>query len=343
MGSPRDALAAARTSASPPPYRRPPWQRLLTWAAGLGLAAPSVVVGCRALDIDGPTPVPQLLAFLPWLLVPAGLGLLLSLLARWRPGLVWAMVVLAATGWYVRPYGPGEDAGPAGPVVAGVRVLTSNVEFGGGTPDLIAAVAREKPGLVFVQECDHDCARALDAGLPEASYPYRKVVEGSGPEGSAILSKYPLRPAPGIDGTFAMPGAVALVEDRPVRLQLVHPLPPVPGTVPEWGAELGAIRDYAAGGGDRPTLIAGDFNASQDHAAFRRVLDAGRLRDSAVLGGAFRAPSWPAGRPWTGARIGTQIDHVLASDDFSVRSARFLTLRDTDHRALLVELELHRD
>ncbi|MGW3655713.1 hypothetical protein ACWD6R_08375 [Streptomyces sp. NPDC005151] len=37
----------------------------------------------------------------------------------------------------------------------------------------------------------------------------------------------------------------------------------------------------------------------------------------------------------------TQIDHVLVSDDFSVRSARFLHLDGTDHRALLVGLDLH--
>ncbi|MET9515248.1 endonuclease/exonuclease/phosphatase family protein [Streptomyces sp. NPDC002994] len=317
------------------------WRRLLAWADGLGLALLSMVVACRALDTDGLTPVPQLLAFLPWLLVPAALGLLAALLARWRGGMVWAAVVLALIGWYARPYGPGPgpggDAEPAGRVVASVRVLTSNIEFGDATADLIATIGREKPGLVFIQECDDDCARALDAEVPDAAYPYREVDAAGGPDGSAILSTYPLRPAPGIDGVLAMPGAVALVHGRPVRIQLVHPLPPIPGSVPRWRAELGAVRDYAAGGKDRPTLIAGDFNASRDHAAFRRILDAGGLRDSAALGGALRTPSWPAG--W--ARVGTQIDHVLVSDDFSVRSARFLTLRHTDHRALLVELKLH--
>ena len=42
-----------------------------------------------------------------------------------------------------------------------------------------------------------------------------------------------------------------------------------------------------------------------------------------------------------GFPLGAQIDHVLVSEDFSVRSARFLDLADTDHRALLVGLELH--
>jgi hypothetical protein len=32
---------------------------------------------------------------------------------------------------------------------------------------------------------------------------------------------------------------------------------------------------------------------------------------------------------------------VLVSEDFSVREVRFLDLPGTDHRSLLVELELH--
>ncbi|MGW7413727.1 endonuclease/exonuclease/phosphatase family protein [Streptomyces sp. NPDC054863] len=312
------------------------WRRAAAWAAGLLLVGPGVVIGCRAADVDGITPVPQLLAFLPWLLVPTGVALLLAAFAR-RPVLIGLALVLAAVnGWFLRPYGD-LDAG-RGPVVAQLRVLTSNVEFGGATDGLIAAVRREKPDLVYVQECNHHCSRALARELPAASYPYRKVVEASGAEGSAILSTHPLRPAPGIASALAMPGAVAVVGGRQVRLQLAHPLPPVPRFVDRWESELEAIRAYVAAGSG-PTIVAGDFNASQDHAAFRRVLDAGAgLRDGAALAGASRTPTWPAK---TAPPLGAQIDHVLVSKDFGVRGARFLDFPGTDHRALLVELELH--
>ncbi|NYV78307.1 endonuclease/exonuclease/phosphatase family protein, partial [Streptomyces sp. UH6] len=39
---------------------------------------------------------------------------------------------------------------------------------------------------------------------------------------------------------------------------------------------------------------------------------------------------------------GVQIDHVLVSEDFTARDARFLTMEGSDHRALLVTLALHR-
>ncbi|MFF3243027.1 endonuclease/exonuclease/phosphatase family protein [Streptomyces sp. NPDC002870] len=329
---------AAPAAPQDAPFRPSGGRRAAAWLAGLLLIAPSVVVACRVADTDGITPVPQLLAFLPWLLLPAGTALLLALLARWRTGMVWALAVLAVTGWFVRPYDTGLTDDPPGPVVARLEVLTSNVEFGNATKGLLATIRREQPDLVFVQECDHTCSDALAAEISRGDYPYRNIVEGYSASGSAILSKHPLRPAPGIDATLAMPGSVAMVGDRPVNLQLAHPLPPIPSGVDDWQRELGLVRTYAAGTKGRPTVLAGDFNASQDHAAFRRLLDAGDLRDSATLAGAARTPSWPAmaRRP-----LGAQIDHVLISEDFSVRGARFLDLTDTDHRSLLVELELH--
>ncbi|WP_406452068.1 endonuclease/exonuclease/phosphatase family protein [Streptomyces sp. NBC_00876] len=313
-----------------------PLRLLALCAAALLLAGVSLVTGFRAAGADGVTPLPQALAFLPWLLVPGAAGLGLAALARWRGGLVWAVVALALTVWFVRPYGPA-TTGAHGRVVARLDVLTSNVEFGAGTDALITTIRRERPDVVFVQECDFGCADALATRVPAASYPYRDVVRLDGSLGSAILSRFPLRPAGRIDGAMAMPGSVAVVAGREVRLQLAHPMPPLPGGVSAWRRELGRIRDFAASVRAEPAVVAGDFNASQDHAAFRAVLDAGGLHDSARLAGSSRTYSWPADRT---TPLRTQIDHVLVSDDFSVRSARFLNLAATDHRALLVALEL---
>lgn len=308
------------------------------WLAGLLLVVPTVVAACRAADTDGVTPVPQLLAFLPWLLLPAGAAALLALLARMRFLVGWAVAVLVVIGWFVRPYDTGLTEEPPGRAVARLAVLTSNVEFGRATAALVETVRREQPDLVFVQECDYACADALESDVPRTDYPYRNVVAGGMASGSAILSRHPLRPAPGVAGALAMPGAVVDVAGRQVALQLAHPLPPVPDAVDDWRRELGLLQEHAAGAKGGPSIVAGDFNAGQDHAAFRDILRAGRLSDSATVVGAARTPSWPADlrRP-----LGTQIDHVLVSEDFSVRQARFLDLPDTDHRSLLVELELH--
>lgn len=309
-------------------------RRFGAWVAGLMFLLVSVVVGCRIADTDGITPVPQLLAFLPWLLVPAGFGLLLAMLARWWFGVVWALALLGALAWFIEPYG--RTSQPVGPPVASFRVLTSNVEFGQATGALVAAVRREKPDIVFVQECDAGCDGTLRKELG-GDYPHRAATVLAGSKGSLVLSRFPLDAADGIPGTMAMPGAVADVRGNAVRLQLAHPMPPLPGRTDVWRRELGELRDFAAEDHRTPLVLAGDFNASQDHAAFRRILDTG-MQDAARLDGHDRTPSWPAR---TTPTFGVQIDHVLLSDDFSASAVRFLDLASTDHRALVADLTLH--
>ncbi|MFF4789476.1 endonuclease/exonuclease/phosphatase family protein [Streptomyces sp. NPDC001276] len=297
-------------------------------------AGVSVVVGCRLADSDGITPVPQLLAFLPWLLVPTGLGLAFTLRGRWWAGAVWGVALLGLLAWFIEPYG--RVSAPAGHAVAGVRVLTSNVQFGRGAPALVPVIRHERPDIVFVEECEYTCQATLDREVGDG-YPYRRAVRAGGSQGSLILSRYALRGTSGVRGTMGMPGAVADVRGHAVRLQLAHPMPPLPGQVALWHRELARLCAFAAADRTTPTVLAGDFNASQDHAAFRRIIDAG-LHDAARLAGAERAPSWPAR---TAPALGAQIDHVLVSPDFSATGARFLALADTDHRALLVDVTLH--
>ncbi|WP_329471565.1 endonuclease/exonuclease/phosphatase family protein [Streptomyces sp. NBC_01723] len=334
MDTDTDTATGEWTDSPDRPAGRRTGRRFGAWCAALLFALVSVVVGCRVADTDGVTPVPQLLAFLPWLLLPTGAGLLLTLLARWWTGAVWGVALLGLLAWFIEPYGKSVD--PAGPPLAELRVMTSNVEFGQGTDALVAAVREEKPDLVFVQECEYTCDAALRRDLA-ADYPHRQAVEGGGSEGSVILSTYPLEATAGVPATMGMPGAVADVRGHAVRLQLAHPMPPLPDQVGLWRDELDALRDAVAGDRSTPAVVAGDFNASQDHAAFRRILDTG-LRDAARLAGADRTASWPAR---TAPAFGVQIDHVLVSEDFAARGARFLDLADTDHRALVVDLTLH--
>ncbi|BFO13744.1 hypothetical protein SHKM778_01320 [Streptomyces sp. KM77-8] len=53
--------------------------------------------------------MPQLLAFLPWLLVPTGVGLLFTVLARWWTGAVWGVALLGLLAWFIEPYGKTGD------------------------------------------------------------------------------------------------------------------------------------------------------------------------------------------------------------------------------------------
>ncbi|MFF8834117.1 endonuclease/exonuclease/phosphatase family protein [Streptomyces sp. NPDC015130] len=326
--------AAAAADPESPPLR--PRHRLTAWAAGLLLVVPALISACRFLDTDGITPVPQLLSMLPWLAVPAGLGVLLAAVARRRALTFLAVLVLGAVGWSSLPYMP-QLVTSYGLPLARVRVLAANVEFGQGTEALLDTVRRERPQLVFVSECDRACGRALTAAFA-TELPHHASVDADGSVGSVLLSAYPLTDEGVLPAAMGMPGATTRIAGKSVRLQLAHPMPPMPGQIDVWKRELGRIEDEAAARRSKgPLIMAGDFNASQDHAAFRSILDAGRLQDAARLARTSRTPTWPSEGPLP---LFVQIDHVLVSEDFSVRSIRFLDVDGSDHRAVLTDLDL---
>ncbi|MFF3839497.1 endonuclease/exonuclease/phosphatase family protein [Streptomyces sp. NPDC001930] len=332
--SPGSASASAPGPAPEPPPLRPR-HPVMAWAAGLLMVVPALISACRALDTDAMTPVPQLLAALPWLTVPAALALLLAAVARRRALTFVTVLVLGATAWSTVPYMP-QTVISYGLPLARVKVIAANVEFGEGTGSLTEVVRRERPQLVFVSECDRACRSAL-TGTFAAELPHYASVEGEGSVGSILLSSYPLRDWRMIPAAMGMPGATAEIAGVPVRLQLAHPLPPVPGQVSLWKRELGRVEDTVAAQRTGPMLVAGDFNASQDHAAFRAILAAGGLQDAARRADRSRTPTWPVEGPPLPPFV--QIDHVLVRD-FSVREVRFLDLPGSDHRAVLADLDL---
>ncbi|CAM5471282.1 hypothetical protein SNARM312S_01882 [Streptomyces narbonensis] len=177
---------AAPEAPEPPPLR--PRHRLTAWAAGLLLIVPAVISACRFLDTDGITPVPQLLSLLPWLAVPAGLGVLLAAVARRRALTFLAVLVLGAVGWSSLPYMP-QLVTSYGLPLAKIRVLAANVEFGQGTRALIDTVGRERPQLVFVSECDRACGRALTTAFA-AELPHHTSVDAEGSVGSGVTRRH---------------------------------------------------------------------------------------------------------------------------------------------------------
>ncbi|MEU9857022.1 endonuclease/exonuclease/phosphatase family protein [Streptomyces sp. NPDC047974] len=327
----------AGTPAPPPPapLRPRPGTRAAAWAAGLLLVVPAVVAGCKAYGTDGVTPVPQLLSFLPWLTVPAALGVLCAAAARHRP-LAWlSVLVLMVTAWTTLPpmlvYSSGTP-------LARVRVIAANVEFGQATGSLVDLARREKPQLLYVSECDPRCVRTLTAALSR-QLPHRASVDAEGSKGSVILSAYPLRDRSAVPATMGMPGATAEIAGRAVRLQLAHPMPPLPDQVGLWKTELARLRaEIDARPPDEALVLAGDFNASQDHAAYRAFLTTRALLDAAHVTGASRTPTWPAEGPLPPY---VQIDHVLSSHTLTPVATRFLPLPGSDHRAVLADLDLH--
>jgi endonuclease/exonuclease/phosphatase (EEP) superfamily protein YafD len=250
---------------------------------------------------------------------------------------------VAAVGGAALTAGVGPRAVPcrqpptAGPVL---RVLTANLLAGRAVPGAVVELAcRQHADVLLVQELTGDAEAGLArAGLGDL-LPYRVTqFVPSGTRGS-IYARYPLRGgAPAVPPSATRCAArLDLPSGSFVHLTCIHASPPKPvwspGATARWRSQLSAL---PAPGGS-PVILAGDFNATLDHAQFRRLLRRG-WADAASQAGHGLSPTWgprPARRPALLA-----IDHVLTDRRCAVLATSAHRLPGSDHRAFYAELRL---
>ena len=117
-----------------------------------------------------------------------------------------------------------------------------------------------------------------------------------------------------------------------VELVCVHPAAPGLrrwGGPVRWRKELGELPPPAG----LPRVLAGDFNASLDHAVFRNVLRHG-YADAAHQAGRSLTPTWGM----TGGLFA--LDHVLVNRECAVLDYSVHVVPRTDHRAVFAEIQL---
>jgi endonuclease/exonuclease/phosphatase (EEP) superfamily protein YafD len=242
----------------------------------------------------------------------------------------------AAVGPRAVPCGQPPAAGPV------LRVVTANLLFGRAAAEAVVELARRTDAdVLFVQELTGDAAAGLQrAGLGDL-LPYR--VTQPVPHGArdGIYARYPLRGAPPAARPSAARCAARLVlpSGPVVQLACIHAAPPKPwsaGAAARWRGQLAALPALPAPGGS-PRILAGDFNATLDHAQFRRLLRSG-YADAASQAGHGLSPTWgprPGRRPALLA-----IDHVLIDRRCAVLATSTHRLTGSDHRALYAEIRL---
>jgi endonuclease/exonuclease/phosphatase (EEP) superfamily protein YafD len=166
---------------------------------------------------------------------------------------------------------------------------------------------------------------------------------GSGPPGNTnVLPTVVAMPV----GNSAGPTVVA-----------VHAVSPIQYEMPNWRSDLDWLADQCTGSN---VIMAGDFNATVDHFAGRAaddgadgvipvsVLEAesmkanppvlGRCQDAGLATGSGAVGTWPTDFP---ALLGTPIDHVLSTPNWTVQSFRVLSTADaagSDHRPIVAVL-----
>jgi endonuclease/exonuclease/phosphatase (EEP) superfamily protein YafD len=310
--------------------------RRVDWAVAGALAgwAAARLAGADRLRFAEAWTVP-LLSFTPQVTAGAWAG---ALLLRGAGPAAAAAVAGAALTAAVGPRAvPCRQPPAAGPVL---RVLTANLLVGRAGAEAVAElVCRQRADVLFVQELTGQAAAGLQRAGLGALLPHQVTQPVRHGTRSSIYSRYPLR-----DGPPAVPVSPARCTARldfpsgqSVQLTCIHVAPPKPpwspGATARWRSQLSAL----PAPDDSPCILAGDFNATLDHAQFRRLLRRGYVDAASQVGNGL-SPTWG---PRPGRRLTLlAIDHVLTDRRCAVLTTSAHWLTGSDHRALYAELRL---
>ncbi|MDF5755540.1 endonuclease/exonuclease/phosphatase family protein [Spongiactinospora sp. TRM90649] len=277
----------------------------------------------------------QLMTATPFAAAGSLVPVLLAAFSRNRVATAVALVTATALGLSVLPRAVGTaNAAPGG---RPLKVLTINLLFGKADPAAVLDLVRRlDPDVLSAQELTPGAVQDFDAAGLDRLMPYRHLEAVWSAGGAGIFAKYPMTPVRDLFQAIGhnMPAAeVALPGGAPIQVVNVHPFPPLGTQVQEWTAALDALPPAAKA---PVRVLAGDFNASLDHAALRRLLARG-YADAADRAGQGLIPTWPANR---GVPPIITIDHVLVDERAGVRAVSVHTVPGTDHRAVFAELYL---
>jgi endonuclease/exonuclease/phosphatase (EEP) superfamily protein YafD len=319
------------TITTPKRKRRKLTGTTLTWLAVTPFAAWALA---RVTGLERGSIASQLMTATPYAAAGSMVPLLIAAVGRKRAATAVALLTTAAFGFSVLPRALGTADATAG---RPFKVLTINMFFGRADPQAIMDLVRRfNPDVLNTQELTPSGAEGLEAAGLAGVMPYQVLETDWSASGSGLWSKHPLKPIYNVIPPLGhnMPAAmISLPGGKPVEFVDVHTYPPLGPQVTDWAKALDA---FPAASGDTVRILAGDFNASLDHAPMRRLLGRG-YKDAADQVGAGLIPTWPANK-----RVPPiiTIDHVLVDERVGVKEVSVHTVPDTDHRAVFVELSV---
>ncbi len=296
---------------------------LLWWLAA------TVLLGLRW--IRGGTIVAALQSGLP--LVGLSLVLLLLLAAVGRAKLLAAVtaLLLAPMVWLAWPWWFDNDLEP--PADTDYVVMTSNMFF--GSADVAAlerqVIALDVDALVLLEITPRALAQIESGGIPGA-LPFRSGQPRPDAGGTMIFTAEPHQQLDGVPASLFDQVAIE-IEPSEGEAWVLFGAHPVPPTLPEWSSDLAALSDWVdRQPADAALVMAGDFNASSAHPAFRDLES--MLDDAQRLSGSGWVRTWPKESlipPFV------HLDHVMIRG-FGVVKTGEATIPGTDHSAVWARL-----
>jgi endonuclease/exonuclease/phosphatase (EEP) superfamily protein YafD len=342
----------ATTPPPPPPalpHRRARHALRYVVAVVFTLVVAVIALPDRILELDRRSPFAQIVSFRPWVL--AGILVLVVLLAvmmrfdrRVWPFVAGALVVLLIGVGVTVPRTIAEPV-PAGGTP--LKVLAFNTYEGSADVQALAALIRtDQPDILSLEEAGARFSARLAPLIEPLGYrlypsnPDRGRREQDVNNVTAVVSSrlgtvtvdigHETSTFPYVQVTGGGLGTL--------RYVAFHSVAPVPGSVPNWVSDMLLLQKWCAGG--TPAIVAGDFNATDDHSAFREGMTG--CGDAALQRGEGLTPTWG---PFTlGPAVrdagGPQIDHVLSTGGITAEAWGAHDIAHSDHRAITATLRL---
>jgi len=215
-----------------------------------------------------------------------------------------------------------------------ITVLSLNVFRGEADPRAIAAAAQRVDAVILV-ETTPEWLRSLKPLGWDERFPYALGDPADGDFNTAVYSRFPLSGS-ALIGPAVFHQWLTTVEAPGVgtiRLAAVHPCNPYCGGN-QWQSEHAALRAVLRPHLDEPMIVAGDFNAVDDHGPMLQLRSDG-LRSATDLAGAGWLPTYPANRAIPPL---LPIDHVLLSRRLTATSVHRIRVAGTDHLGLVATI-----
>lgn len=337
------------------PSRGAWWRRVAGALVVVAVAGGTLTALSRQFLSDAHTPFVEFAAVvplaLPLLVVAAFVGAALrrrrtASLAAALAVVHLAMVAPAMGVGAPRSPGPASPASPDGPTgTREITVMTFNALTGLADPQAVIRTVRDRDvDVLALEETTFEFAVALRRRGLKDLLPYEAGRTSYGAGGTTLWSRWPAEYVGEVRGTgYALPKRAILVPGGPrITVTAVHTLSPIPGRVRGWRVDLEALAaDVPRVSG--PQVYLGDFNATRDHAAFRRLLSGpSALTDASeavgLIGGAWPGFTWPSGQ-YGGVPSFLRLDHVLVTpSSIAVRSVDVVPLPGSDHSAVVARL-----
>ncbi|MFC5751088.1 endonuclease/exonuclease/phosphatase family protein [Actinomadura rugatobispora] len=338
---PRQQPRSAERKAVPKPAFRVEeparWRPLLAWAGVVGWGSWAVLrlAGGDRIPGVGAAAAP-LLAVTPFVVAASPIPVLVALLTRrwWATATAAAIALALVASVAPRAVGGGQPAahGPA------LRVMSVNLFVGEADADaLVDLVRRARPDVLSVQELSPGAAGRYERAGLSRLLPHAVLDARWGASGSGLYSRLPLRelPPPGPTQMATPRAALTLPGGRAVEVTAVHPVPPITSRAyMAWKHDI-ELLPSAPGGSEPVRILAGDFNATLDHATLRKLIGRG-YADAADRAGAGLIPTWGLGGP----QPPLTLDHVLLDRRCAVTGFTVHDVRGSDHRAVVAEIRL---